>query len=261
MSNNDAILGQYTTSDSLVARRDLYAYVTGTSLTDEMLARLDGFSGMSFLDVGCGYGADVATVLEKFPDARCIGIDQSEGMINDAKQRAPHAEFLVDNAQTFALDARFDRMLMGHALHLTTDVQATINNVLGHLAPHGRAVFVVHSLATLPKFAEWRRWLAERTGITYTSPGDACSVENDADRFVGEGRTVTVEKISAVIRLTNAEPILSYIRSQKRWSRPLTDDELEMLLDHARKEVTNAIVTHGSFEEQSVNGIITVTLD
>lgn len=259
MSNNDAILGQYATSDSLVARRDLYTYVTGTSLTDEMFARLDGFSGMLFLDVGCGYGADVATVLEKFPDAQCTGIDQSEGMIANARPRAPNATFSVDNAQTFSLDARFDRVLMRHALHLATDVQTTIDNVLRHLAPKGRAVFVVHSLSSLPRFAEWRRWFAEHTGITYTSPGDACTVENDAHRFTGEGQMVTVEKISAIIRLTNAEPILSYIRSQKRWSRSPTDAELHMLLNHVREEITAEIAVHGYFEETSVNGIIVVT--
>ncbi|MEK7458920.1 MAG: class I SAM-dependent methyltransferase [Patescibacteria group bacterium] len=259
MSSNDALLSQYATIDSLATRRDLYQYATGASLTEEIFSRLNGFPGMSFLDVGCGYGADVATLLEKFPDTHAVGIDQSAGMINDARQRAPGATFLVDDAKTFTLDERFNRILVRHALHLVDDPQQAIQNILQHLAPNGRAIFVTHSLSSLPNFNNWREWFEVTAGISYRSPGDAFTVENDAARFDGDSRTVTAEKLTSIIRLTNAEPILSYIRSQKRWSRPLTDDALEMLLNHAREEVTNAIATHGSFEEQSVNGIITVT--
>lgn len=259
MSSNDALLSQYATIDSLATRRDLYQYATGASLTEEIFSRINSFPGMSFLDVGCGYGADVATLLKKFPDTHAVGIDQSAGMINGARQRAPGATFLVDDAKTFTLDERFDRILVRHALHLVDDPQQAIQNILQHLAQNGRAIFVTHSLSSLPNLNNWREWFEVTTGISYRSPGDAFTVENDAARFDGDSRTVTAEKLTSIIRLTDAEPYLSYIRTQKRWSRPPTDAELQMLLDHVREEINAEIAARGHFEETSINGIITVT--
>ncbi len=258
MSDNDKHVSQYATSATLTTRRGLYDTNVGVSLTDRLIEQLKLDMATSLLDVGCGYGADIATVIGRYPKLHCVGFDQSEAQINDAKIKTPSAIFFVADANNFQLDETFDRILVRHVLHLLPDPSAAIDNILRHCKPGGRVVFATHSTQSQPKFAAWRTWFKDKTGIGYSAPSDKLTLENNQDLFTKPGCKVEFIKAEETISLTDPEPYLAYIKGQKRWSREPSEIEMNELLEYVRNQIQTEIDEHGHFEDASINGIITL---
>lgn len=91
----------------------------------------DMISGLpydSVLDVGCGQGSLLATVMPIRPEARYAGVDFSEGALEVAKLRAPQAEFAPLDITAGHLDRRFDLVLCTDVIeHIEDDVTALRN--------------------------------------------------------------------------------------------------------------------------------------
>lgn len=121
----------------------------------------------SVLDVGCGAGQNLAALNDQDRYA-LTGIDVSVEALRRAKQRVPGACFLAMDAQTAALNARFDVVMsMG---------------VLEHL-PDGNAA--VARMATLT-----RRW------VLLNTIGGAIYPNDDA---VGHITSYTKERLAATL--------------------------------------------------------------
>lgn len=69
------------------------------STTDAAILLSKTNSSTVFVDLGCGIGRVVNRVKERFPGARCIGIDMCEGEINQAMaaSNGNGAEYVVDD--------------------------------------------------------------------------------------------------------------------------------------------------------------------
>jgi SAM-dependent methyltransferase len=86
------------------------------------------------LDVGCGTGATTLAAARTLgPQARCVGVDVSEPMITLARSRAAReslaAEFLVADAQTVELPARFDLVMSRFGVMFFEDPVAAFANL------------------------------------------------------------------------------------------------------------------------------------
>ncbi len=219
---------------------------------------LDGFDGMTICDFGCGYGSDLLAIHEKFPHAEIAGIDQSSGMIDAAKAAVQSGTFIVGAIEAIPHDAMFDRILVRHVLHLVPNPEEAIETCIGHVSPNGKAIFVLHSNTSQPKFATWLRWAEEHLHVTYTSPSNAFTIESHVELFTKEVHATTTKLITQSIVLHDAEPYVQYMASQKRWSRPLEEEEQKRLFAHVRAEIEKEIAEKGFFEELSINGIVTV---
>ena len=57
----------------------------------------------AILDVGCGTGRLLRELRARWPNAKLVGVDPAEGMIAQAKQRLPEAEFYVSMAESLPL--------------------------------------------------------------------------------------------------------------------------------------------------------------
>ena len=213
---------------------------------------------MTFCDVGCGYGTDAKAVQERFPHATVFGIDQSQGMIDAAQLANPRGHFSVSAASCLPDNELFDRILVRHVLHLVPDAKACIDHILTRLTPGGRAVFVLHSNTSQPRFAEWIDWAREHFGVRYVSRSDDFCIETCGDVFNGEHRTIETKLITQNIRLTEAEPYVTYMSTQKRWDRPLSEDETRQLLGHVRRSINATLTQNGSFEETTCNGLVII---
>jgi trans-aconitate methyltransferase len=256
MSDNDKHVSQYATSATLSTRRGLYDTNVGVSLTDRLDELLQLTTASSLLDVGCGYGADIATFAARYPHLKIVGFDQSEAQVNDAQKKTPGARVFVGDATTFELDQTFDRVLVRHVLHLVPDPAATLERILKHCNEHARAVIAIHSSRSQPKFTAWRSWFKDQPGIGYTAPSDKLTLEGHKDLFRVDGWKTEFIEAAEMIHLTDPEPYLAYIKGQKRWSREPSADELQMLLDYVRRNIENEVKHQGYFEDPSINGVI-----
>lgn len=260
MSDNNQILAQYATSAPLAARRGLYDTNVGVTLTDRLDEQLQLSSAKSLLDVGCGYGADVATFSKRHPQLQIVGLDQSEGQLRDAQNTTPSAKFILADAENFDLHEKFDRVLIRHVLHLVSSPSAVLERARAHCQPTGRMVVAMHSVKSQPKYRRWISRFKDQTGIDYSFPADTFAIENQTQLFQND--TWRVENFEALemIHLTSPEPYLDYIKSQTRWSKQPSSQELSMLIEHVRRDIESDITQNGYFEDPSINGIVIVDL-
>jgi trans-aconitate methyltransferase len=261
MSDNNPILAQYATSAPLATRRGLYDTNVGVSLTNRIDEQLKLSSAKSLLDIGCGYGTDVAIFHSRYPHLKIVGIDQSEIQIHEARERSPETQFFVADANNFNLNQTFDRILIRHVLHLVSDPANIIKRAVHHAHSGSRIVISMHSVKSQPTYKTWLTWFKHQTGIDYTFQADTFAFENQHHLFNQLTDSIQLHEVSNKIHLTSPEPYLDYIRSQTRWSRQPSADELDMLLEHVRLEIEKDIAQYGYFEDPSVNGIVTIDLN
>ena len=109
---------KYSFGDSDLARERLGLVAdTFASPTRAFLRDLPPGDRRYVIDMGCGPGYTTALLLERFPHAFVTGIDGSEAMVTEARERVPGAQFMVgDVTEPVRLPAQliYGRLLLGH---------------------------------------------------------------------------------------------------------------------------------------------------
>ena len=108
----------------------------------QMLAELEREPFADVLDVGCGTGAVIELLHEKYPDARCTGLDLTPAMIEAAAAKGlACCEFLVGDAEDLPFaEASFDAVLSSNSFHHYPHPEAFFAGTLRVLRPGGRLI-------------------------------------------------------------------------------------------------------------------------
>jgi demethylmenaquinone methyltransferase/2-methoxy-6-polyprenyl-1,4-benzoquinol methylase len=92
----------------------------------------------TIVDVGCGTGRLLRSAKERWPEARLIGIDPSEGMIEIARKLNPDAKFYVASAEAIPLaDASVDLAFSTISFHHWSNQLGGIREIVRILRPGG----------------------------------------------------------------------------------------------------------------------------
>ncbi len=110
--------GRYAFGDTDLARERL-AIVAATfaAPTRAFLADLPVTIARYALDLGCGPGHTTRLLCDALPNTRVTGLDASEAMILEARQRVPSASFAVADVTAplrLPADIVYARLLLGH---------------------------------------------------------------------------------------------------------------------------------------------------
>lgn len=98
---------------------------TGRHLRRIVTDMIAGLDYRTVLDVGCGQGSMLQTLMPLAPNAHYTGIDFSEKALEVARQRAPRAEFARVDLLEGPLDRRFDLVICTDVVeHIDDDVTA-----------------------------------------------------------------------------------------------------------------------------------------
>jgi len=93
----------------------------------------------AILDVGCGTGRLLRKAKELWPDARLVGVDAADKMIEQAKQLFPQAEFHVAMAESLPLpDASVDLAFSTLSFHHWINQAKGVSEIARVLRPQGR---------------------------------------------------------------------------------------------------------------------------
>lgn len=93
----------------------------------------------SIIDIGCGPGNSTAVLAEKFPNAKILGIDNSENMIISAKKNYPNIEFMLCDAENgFAdIERKFDVVFSNACIQWIPNHKKLLNNMMSLLNKDG----------------------------------------------------------------------------------------------------------------------------
>src|SRR6478752_3877712 len=94
--------------------------------------------GLNVLEVGCSLGDLLAAV----KPARGLGVDFSQAMIAQARQRHPELEFQIADAMSFSSDEKFDYILLSDLVNDLPDVQAVFEKL--QTVAHSRTRLVLN---------------------------------------------------------------------------------------------------------------------
>lgn len=95
------------------------------------------------LDIACGTGDLCELLVTRFPDAKMIGLDLTEAMLNIARARDPRVTFQAgDMCRMDFPDASFDIVTGGYALRNAPDLKQTLGEIWRVLKPGGTAAFL-----------------------------------------------------------------------------------------------------------------------
>lgn len=103
----------------------------------DLISRIDT-DPKTILDIGCGPGNSTQRLYERFPQAQITGIDNSENMLNTARQTYPHLQFSSCDVPD-GLDAfpRYDLIFSNACLHWIPDHEKLLPALLDKLSPDG----------------------------------------------------------------------------------------------------------------------------
>ncbi len=111
-------------------------------------------SGASVLDLCCGTGRVSAALIDR--QFRVTGVEGSSEMVRYARENAPAAEFLVDDARTFHLDGPFDLAIsifesLNHVMSVE-ELGAVFANVNRCLSPGAYFIFDLNREPVFEKY-------------------------------------------------------------------------------------------------------------
>lgn len=105
----------------------------------DLIGRVPDDDVRTVADLGCGPGTLTRTLVDRWPEARIVGVDNSAEMLASAAQLAPHphVSFALGDVATWQPAHPFDRIVSNAALQWVPDHPTLIPRLVRQLAPHG----------------------------------------------------------------------------------------------------------------------------
>ncbi|MGH2911976.1 MAG: class I SAM-dependent methyltransferase [Solirubrobacteraceae bacterium] len=112
---------------------------TMEALGMEVLERLQLGGTEIVLDAGCGSGRITEALIERLPEGRVIGVDQSPSMVDAARRRlGPCVDLRVVDLLELDLEQPVDAILSTATFHWVSDHDLLFRRLRGALRPGGR---------------------------------------------------------------------------------------------------------------------------
>ena len=162
----------------------------------QMLAELELEPFADVLDVGCGTGAVIELLREKYPDAHYTGLDLTPAMVESASSKGlENCEFVVGDAEDLPLaEASFDAVLSSNSFHHYPNPDAFFAGALRVLRPGGRLILRDY---TSNDFVVWLMNTFELPFTRLLGHGDVRVLKVSEFRAMAEAAGFRVEKLEA----------------------------------------------------------------
>jgi trans-aconitate 2-methyltransferase len=110
----------------------------------ELLARIGAAEPATVVDLGCGPGNLTALLVERWPDARVVGLDSSAEMVERARATTPAVEFEVGDLRRWVSEPQRVEVLVSNAtLQWVPGHLELLPALVGCVAPGGWLAFQV----------------------------------------------------------------------------------------------------------------------
>lgn len=103
----------------------------------DLVAAIPLASAHIAIDLGCGPGNSTEVLAERFPEATVTGLDSSEDMLRDARQRLPNIAFELADIGNWNPSQRYDVILANASLQWVPDHASLYPRLVSLLNPGG----------------------------------------------------------------------------------------------------------------------------
>ncbi len=103
----------------------------------DLLARTTIDRPREIVDLGCGPGNSTELLVERYPDARVIGIDSSAAMLVSARARLPGVTFIDAAIESWSAERPLDLLFANAVLQWLPDHATLLPRLFAMLAPGG----------------------------------------------------------------------------------------------------------------------------
>lgn len=127
----------------------------------ELLARVPHPSPREVVDLGCGPGNSTVLLADRWPQARVLGIDNSESMLQRARRDHPGLEFALDDLESWDPEEPFDVVFANAVLQWVADPIGTLRRLMQAVGERGSLAIQVPNNFDGPSHAEAHRIVRE----------------------------------------------------------------------------------------------------
>ena len=126
--------------------------------------------GSRVLELGCGTG----DLLNSVKPSEGVGVDFSGKMIEIAKRKYPHLNFIPADASSYSDSKPFDYIIVSDLLTSLWDIQETLKNIRKLSTPHTKIIISTYNYIWEPvlRFLEWLKLKAKQPVQNWLTPGD-----------------------------------------------------------------------------------------
>ena len=182
----------------------------------ELLARVAHAAPDLVYDLGCGTGAMVKAMRERWPAAQVIGVDRSDDMLEASRKAVPGARFEAADLAAWMPPTPADVIYSNAALHWLDDHAALFPRLYGHLAPGGVLAaqmprnFQQPSHALMRELADSPAWAPKLTGVLQRDP--VAGPEVYYNLLAPLGAQLDIWQVEYLQLLDGPDPVLNWVR-------------------------------------------------
>ncbi|WKU45233.1 trans-aconitate 2-methyltransferase [Streptomyces sp. VNUA116] len=168
------------------------------------------------VDLGCGPGNVTALLAERWPRARITGLDTSEEMLRQARERLPGAEFAHADLREWTPDGTYDLIVSSATFQWVRGHEESFPAWTGALAPGGVFAFTVPgnfdapSHVLLHELCESAAWRDRLGGLQ--RPGYVLTPAEYLERLAGLGLTVDAWETTYAHVLDGEDAVLDWTK-------------------------------------------------
>ncbi|AZE96885.1 Trans-aconitate 2-methyltransferase [Pseudomonas orientalis] len=197
------------------------------------------------VDLGCGPGNSTQVLAERFAQARITGLDSSDDMLRDARQRLPALSFELADIGAWRPAQRFDVILANASLQWLPDHATLYPHLVDQLTPGGTLAVQTpdnldepaHRLAR--EVAAEGPWSAKIGAVRHNERHSASYYYALLSRHCG---TVDVWRTTYHHPLADHRAVVEWFKASalRPFLAPLNDDEKAAFLQAYQARITQA---------------------
>lgn len=201
----------------------------------------------SAVDIGCGPGNSTELIVDRYPGARVLSLDNSPDMLAKARMRVPEVAFEEADVAAWSPGERYDLIFANAVLQWLPDHPRLLARLAACLETGGcLAVQMPNNLQEpshrlMQKVAKEGPW-AEKLAIASLAREEIGSFEDYYSWLLQAGCSADLWQTTYVHPLADAGAIVEWFKSTglKPYLDPLSPEEQSAYLDRYRAEIEKA---------------------
>ncbi|MGC6388975.1 trans-aconitate 2-methyltransferase [Ewingella sp. S1.OA.A_B6] len=210
----------------------------------ELLARAMHTNAKFITDLGCGPGNSTELLHHAYPDALLTGIDSSQAMLEQARDRLPSCRFELADIREWQPQQQQDIIYANASLQWVTGHQQLLPHLMGQLATEGILAIQMPDNLDQPshqlmhRVAESDIWKAQ-IGNIENSRKPLLSAGQYYDLLASHGARVDIWRTTYYHVMPSAKAIVDWLSATglRPFLAPLDGDQQDVFLAQYRQEL------------------------